>query len=175
MKPVISQMDGPDKAPESEFTGEHEAERDIASSMATLLLRNPKMQTSLKRMDSGESRVNNNAGLAAAQVVLGVRDKMMQHKLLSNDKIWVAQGGVLDNVLDEVGATLGGSFDHDSAKAFALDVLQKFDEAGKQSKAQGAGGTTAQPPPAAGAAQGSSALPIPPGGGNGRPPVLKGD
>lgn len=83
------------------------------------------------------------AGMFAAQTVIGVRDKMIQHGLLDNDLAWAKDGGVLDNVILELSGKLedmGVPMDPKNMKQIwdvAVRTLATYDQAGQESKKAG--------------------------------------
>lgn len=76
-------------------------EADVASSMAAYALENPKMDEFYKQIANDKSSAVS-AGMLASQMLLKVRDKLTEAGMVRNNKIWAAQGGVLDSIVSKV-------------------------------------------------------------------------
>lgn len=137
-------------------------DRDMASAMASLLLSNPKMLQEMQNMaKSGQAA--GAGGMLAAQVIAGLREKLIQKGPQGevDDRIWVAEGGVLDDVINEIGMNLVGfggpesGVDTDIMRESALKFLEQYDASGEEAKA---GGQQPGQPGALGAAMGSAVV-----------------
>jgi hypothetical protein len=141
-----------------------DTEVQMASLMAEYMLGHPKMAGAYEKAAGNPAGL----GLLAAQTILGVRDKLIEKDLLTNDEIWAADDGVLPRTVDYIKGVIGSMgydvTDEDSQAIYqsAIQTLSKFDEAGEASKKK-TGAPTQQPQGAAGlAAQGPQQSPPPP-------------
>lgn len=164
-KPTIQQLDSNAVSPEGPSSREVDdrmstMDRDLAEEMAKMLMNNPKMAKSYDQIRLAKNPAGPLAFLLA-QSILGVRDKMISKGLLTNDKIWAAENGVIDNLIHaEDGSPWerhGIEVNPFELKKYTFDVLSKFDEAGEQSK------TNKSKPEQAQQQQATSAPQMPPG------------
>lgn len=113
-------------------------ELDIANKMSDMFLNSSKMADQLHQVAADPG----SAGMLAAHTVLGVRDQMLKHDVLTGDAIWAADGGVLDNVVMGISKKLadaGMPIDGRAAKQIwdnAVKVLGQYDSAAEQAKQQ---------------------------------------
>ena len=114
-------------------------EKQIGSNIAAMYVSHPKMSQQLKQAASSPHS-EKKLGFALSQIITGTRDKMMGKKLLTNDKIWAAQDGVLADTLDRaMSAIFGDNVDmnyRESVANEAVKFLQMYDEAGEKAKDQ---------------------------------------
>lgn len=112
---------------------------ELGTLMSKKLINSPKASEAIKQAAEDPEI----AGMFAAQTVIGVRDKMIQHGLLDNDLAWAKDGGVLDNVILELSSKLedmGVPMDAKNMKQMwdvAVRTLGTYDKAGEESKKMG--------------------------------------
>lgn len=84
-----------------------------------------------QQLHAGDKDPAGAAGMLAAQVVLNTREAAIKNGIKLSDRIWAADGGVLDNVVNRIGQSIP-YLDPDELKQHALKVMQMYDDAGKQ-------------------------------------------
>ena len=126
-------------APNEEKKQAQNLDVELGTLMSKKLMNSPKASEAIKQAAEDPEI----AGMFAAQTVIGVRDKMIQHGLLDNDLAWAKDGGVLDNVILELSSKLedmGVPMDPKNMKQMwdvAVRTLGTYDKAGDESKKMG--------------------------------------
>lgn len=135
-------------------------EADVASSMAAYALENPKMDEFYKQIANDKSSAVS-AGMLASQMLLKVRDKLTEAGMVRNNKIWAAQGGVLDSIVSKVAEGVdkyANNMDPEyigAIREHAIDQLALYDQSSRKVENQRTA-QIANPAP-----QGPRMLPLP--------------
>lgn len=119
------------------YKDEASLDADIASTMGEMMLDHPKMGEQLQQA-LAQKNPEGALGMIAARTTLGVRDKMLEKGLVSNDKIWAANNGVLydmvTNLTERVASEFGAEVDPSAIAKAAVLVMQEYDKSSEQSK-----------------------------------------
>lgn len=139
-------MDARPKMKEQEEMGEREtlddedSDRayDVATSLSEMVFYDQEHLKGLMSAVQKSSDPSQVVGTAVGQVLLIAYNKANQADLQIDDRVWAAEGGVLDTIVDEAVEFVSGSgaqVDPEAVKASALKVLQDSPQPGEQQQA----------------------------------------
>ena len=123
---------------------EAELDRNIASRMLKMALNSPKAIEALDKIQGSPEEMQH-LPIFLTQMITGAREKILASGMPLNDKIWAANDGVLNELLDDLGYE---GEEKDQLIENTLDVMEQYDKAGtKKPPAGSAMSAAVQQPP----------------------------